>query len=241
MSERKITYAILIIVILVVSILSIYISPSTSLSLKDFHLNQPANASIKIVGVTEEGEGVVSTLTVEIKPGNGRILMDTNVLTGFYTQYSLKKAVQVAENITKFDLSNHDVIFSVDSENTEAIDGESAGAAITLALIAAINGYEIPEDITITGTINENGTIGHVGGLFEKAEAAAKSGINLFLLPDGQSNVVIYRPLYKIDFFGRSIVITRPIKIDLVKYMDENYNMKVIEVATIEDAIKYVF
>ncbi|BDC36530.1 MAG: hypothetical protein EF806_00225 [Candidatus Methanoliparum thermophilum] len=183
MSERKITYAILIIVILVVSILSIYISPLTSLSLKDFHLNQPANASIKIVGVTEEGEGVVSTLTVEIKPGNGRILMDTNVLTGFYTQYSLKKAVQVAENITKF---------SVDSENTEAIDGESAGAAI--------DGYEIPEDITITGIINEDGTIGHVGSLFEKAEAAVKSGINLFLLPDGQSNVVIYRPLYKIDF-----------------------------------------
>ncbi|HIH78295.1 MAG TPA: hypothetical protein HA341_05165 [Halobacteria archaeon] len=242
MYKKKITSAILIIAILVISIMSVmpvFISPLASPSALSFSKSS-MNASIKIVGVTEDGEGMVSTLTVDIKPGSGRILTDTNVLTGFYTQYSLKKAVQVTSNITKFDFSSHDVIFSVHSENAEAIDGESAGAAITLALIAAINGYDIPDDITITGTINDDGTIGQVGGLFEKADAAAKSGIKLFLLPESQSNVVIYKPIYIIDCFGRSITIVKPTDVNLVEYMDKNYDMSVIEVGTIEDAIHYI-
>jgi len=235
MSKRKITSAILIVVILVIIASSVFTS-SLAVSFPESSMS----SSIKIVGVTEDGDGVVSMLTVDIKPGSGRILMDTNILTGFYTQYSLKKAVQVAGDITKFDFSNHDVIFGVYSDKAEAIDGESAGAAVTLALIAAINGYEIPDDITITGTINEDGTIGQVGGLFEKADAAAKSDISLFILPAGQSKVVVERPLYIIDCFGRSILIAKPIEIDLAEYMDKNYNMSVIEVGRIEDALEYV-
>lgn len=240
MVKRKISSVILIIAILVVSITSVLISP-LGFSSAFSSTKPPMNASIKIVGVTEAGEGMVSTLTVDITPGSGRILMDTNILTGFYTQQSLRKAVHAASNITNFDFSNYDVIFSVYSEHAEAIDGESAGAAISLALIAAINGYTIPEDVTITGTISEDGKIGHVGGLFEKAEAAAQSGIKLFLLPEGQSNVVIYRPLYVIDCFGKSILIAKPIDINLVEYMNKNYGMDVVEVDTIEDAMDHVF
>jgi uncharacterized protein len=73
-------------------------------------------------------------------------------------------------------------------EITGAIDGPSAGALKTIALIALQNGDEILETATMTGTINATGTIGPVGGIPEKIEGAAEAGIEKVLVPLGQRN-----------------------------------------------------
>ena len=48
------------------------------------------------------------------------------------------------------------------------IGGPSAGAAIAVATVAAIEGKNVSKDAVITGTIEEGGYIGEVGGVFEK-------------------------------------------------------------------------
>ncbi len=66
------------------------------------------------------------------------------------------------------------------------IDGPSAGALMTSAVLAAYLGDEIDPTVTMTGTINPDGTIGPVGGIPHKIEGAAKAGKTTVLVPGGQ-------------------------------------------------------
>jgi predicted S18 family serine protease len=72
----------------------------------------------------------------------------------------------VAENLTEAQLGKTDIIITIEAQEPIGIvDGPSAGAAITIAIVAAINNQILNNTIFITGTINPDGTIGMVGGL----------------------------------------------------------------------------
>jgi uncharacterized protein len=71
-------------------------------------------------------------------------------------------------------------------ETDGRIDGPSAGALTTAGLIALARGETFRKHVTMTGTINATGTIGPVGGIPEKVEAAGKAGFTTVLIPLGQ-------------------------------------------------------
>ncbi|OJU42468.1 MAG: hypothetical protein BGN97_08950 [Microbacterium sp. 69-10] len=71
-------------------------------------------------------------------------------------------------------------------ETDGRIDGPSAGALTTAGLIAVARGEKFKKHITMTGTINATGTVGPVGGIPEKVQAAAKAGFTTVLIPLGQ-------------------------------------------------------
>jgi uncharacterized protein len=66
------------------------------------------------------------------------------------------------------------------------IDGPSAGALMTAAVLAGFLGDEVRTDVTMTGTINPDGTIGPVGGIPHKIAGAAEANKTLVLVPSGQ-------------------------------------------------------
>ena len=57
------------------------------------------------------------------------------------------------------------------------IDGPSAGMLMAATMLALMNGDTIRENVTITGTVNPDGTIGPISGLDLKMQAAQKAGI----------------------------------------------------------------
>lgn len=71
-------------------------------------------------------------------------------------------------------------------ETSGAVDGPSLGGLMAAAFISGLNGDDLKADVGMTGTINPDGTIGAVGGIQYKIEAAAKEGIKTFLIPVGQ-------------------------------------------------------
>lgn len=66
------------------------------------------------------------------------------------------------------------------------IDGPSAGALMTTAVLAGLLGDQIDPSMTMTGTINPDGTIGPVGGIPHKIAGAAEAGKTTVLVPAGQ-------------------------------------------------------
>jgi hypothetical protein len=68
------------------------------------------------------------------------------------------------------------------------IDGPSAGALKTVAVLSLVYGDTLDRGTTMTGTINPDGTVGPVGGIPEKVAAAAEEGLELVLIPVGQRN-----------------------------------------------------
>jgi ATP-dependent Lon protease len=63
-------------------------------------------------------------------------------------------------------------------------DGPSAGVAICLALVSALTGRPMRQDIAITGEISLHGRVLPVGGLREKILAAIRSDIAIVLVPE---------------------------------------------------------
>jgi hypothetical protein len=66
------------------------------------------------------------------------------------------------------------------------VDGPSAGALTTAAMLAAMTGARVRPEVTMTGTVNPDGTIGPVGGIPQKIRGAAEKGKTTFGYPVGQ-------------------------------------------------------
>lgn len=64
-----------------------------------------------------------------------------------------------------------------------SIDGPSAGALLTVGVLAGAQGDTIDPKMTMTGTINPDGEIGPVGGIPYKIEGAARAGKKVVLIP----------------------------------------------------------
>jgi PDZ domain-containing protein len=73
--------------------------------------------------------------------------------------------------------------------STTDIGGPSAGLAFTLALLDELTSGNLmgPSRVVATGTISNDGSVGAIGALEQKAVAVKASGADLFLVPAGQS------------------------------------------------------
>ncbi len=74
--------------------------------------------------------------------------------------------------------------------NGERFDGPSAGGLLTAGMLAAMTGQKADPNFTMTGTINPDGTIGPVGGIPQKFEAAIAMGKKRLGYPLGQHRAV---------------------------------------------------
>ena len=151
------------------------------------------SVTINVPAVDDQGNGVTAKLKVQAIPGEGRILTNINeILFWVDTQYSIRVAETVAQNVTNANLSKFDLIYTIET-NASVIEGGSAGAALTIATIAVLQNKTLPSDVMITGTINPDGTIGPIGGVIAKATASKSVGAKLLLVPKGQGDQVNYR------------------------------------------------
>jgi len=204
------------------------------------------SAQIDIVAVRMQGEiGIVNTATVEITEGKGRVLFALNPFVEPDTQQSAETAKLVAEEYTKKSLGDKDVIYSIDAGNVQLVGGPSAGAALTAATIAAIEETPLRTDVSMTGTILEDGSIGQIGGVLEKFAAVAEQGKTLFLVPKGQSMLQYYEPRIVREERGPFILERTqyiPKTLDLNEYAKEQgWTTEIKEVRNISEAMEYLF
>jgi uncharacterized protein len=195
-------------------------------------------ASMFMPAIDDEGKGVATVLDVQLLEGSGRALANIDKLLFWTdTQSSIRTARNVAQEVTGKDMSKYDLVYTIRA-NASVIEGPSAGAALTIATIAALECVDVNESIMITGTINHDGTIGPVGEITNKAKAAKYIGAQLFLVPLSQSTEVTYKSEEYCENIGWSELCTTeqvPKKVDVA----QEAGIRVIEVKNISEALKY--
>ena len=145
------------------------------------------------VASTDEGYvGVMSTITITIQSnGSGKVFVDTLPLTQVDMQGSARLAVKVASALVKNDAnciinpSFFDYFFVVRTD-APVIGGPSAGGIMTVATVALLENWPLDEHTVMTGMINPDGSIGPIGGIPYKVDAAYAIGAKRFLIPKGQ-------------------------------------------------------
>ena len=104
-----------------------------------------------------------------------------NDTAGSMAKDSVFNAASVIRKLTGEDMANYDLHVNVVGGGR--IDGPSAGVAIFLAILSAIQGRPIPQDLAVTGEVSIQGKVRAVGGICEKIYGARQAGIKAILLP----------------------------------------------------------
>jgi uncharacterized protein len=139
-----------------------------------------------LLTVGESGEGATVGGTakayLDIKPGSGRIFLDSFPLTKLDTQISTRYANQIACDYIDYDCSTKDFFYTIRADSS-IVGGPSASAPLTVLTIAALKQIELRNDTVMTGTINSGGSIGPVGGIPQKIKAAEAAGFSRVAIP----------------------------------------------------------
>jgi len=232
-------------VILLIALMLMFLAPT---ALNAICLEDSAHeVTLPIPAVAQSGKesfGVISYLTVRVVPGSGHVYIETWPLAEVDMQASARIAAHIAfeiankyKDLGSFD--SWDYLYSVRS-NSPIMGGPSAGAAMTIATIGALLEIKPKPGIIITGMINPDGTIGAVGGILEKIDAAASINATIFLLPYGQ--LYVNKTVMEKYTIGPFIYYkTKTVTVNVRKYALEKYGIRVHEVLTIYDALKYFY
>jgi uncharacterized protein len=196
------------------------------------------------VAQTDSGYvGVISTITVTIQSnGSGRVFVDTLPLTQVDMQGSARLAVKVASTIVendkniKIDPSKYDYFFVVRT-SSPVIGGPSAGAIMTVATISLLENWEMDNETIMTGMINPDGSIGPIGGIPQKIDAAYSVGAKHFLIPFGQGTYTEMITTTESDD-GWTRIVTKQVTRNVADYAMDNYGITVTEVADIYEALE---
>ena len=182
---------------------------------------------LKLLAVQDDGNGNFTgsdaDLFLELKEGHGCVFLETKPATKVDTQISTRYAKEIACDHFKLDCNKYDFIYTIKS-NSNIIGGPSAGAAISALTTIAVLDLDYDESITITGTINSGGTVGPVGGVKEKLEAASKAGLKKVMIAKGSG--LPYSGLENMTEI-----------LDLVKYGKENLSLDVVEVLDVDEVL----
>lgn len=104
-----------------------------------------------------------------------------NETAGSMAKDSVFNAASVMRRLTGRDLHDYDLHVNVIGGGN--IDGPSAGTAILTAIVSAVTGAAVQQNVAVTGEISLQGEIRPVGGVFEKAYGARQAGISTLIIP----------------------------------------------------------
>ena len=104
-----------------------------------------------------------------------------NETAGSMAKDSVFNAASVMRRLTGRDLHDYDLHVNVIGGGN--IDGPSAGTAILTAIVSAVTGTAVQQNVAVTGEISLQGEIRPVGGVFEKAYGARQAGISTLIIP----------------------------------------------------------
>jgi ATP-dependent Lon protease len=121
----------------------------------------------------------IEALTFPVEKGKGKLRF--NETAGSMAKDSVFNATSVVRLVTGIDLNDYDLHVNVVGGGK--IDGPSAGAAITLALISSLLQKPLRQDIAVTGEVSIQGKIKAVGGIFEKIYGAKQAGVKRVFVP----------------------------------------------------------
>lgn len=111
--------------------------------------------------------------------GKGKLRF--NDTAGSMAKDSVFNAASVVRRMLGEELEDYDLHINVVGGGN--IDGPSAGGAVTLAIMSAISGKPIWQNVAITGEISIRGKIKSVGGIVEKIYGAKQVGMKKVILP----------------------------------------------------------
>ena len=139
-----------------------------------------------------EFSGLVLPIVAEVTPA-GSQSEGKVIATGRLGEIAKESVQNISAIIKKYmgrDISKHDIHMQFIG-TYEGVEGDSASISLITAVISAMEGVAVRQDIGMTGSISIRGTVLPIGGVTAKIEAAAEAGLKMVLIPKANLNDVL--------------------------------------------------
>ncbi len=176
------------------------------------HINAPAV-------VLQNNTGIITTISLNVSSGNGAVTVTGPSEVAASTVDSARTAAQAGADYLGLSAGNYNFSYVI-HDSTANVSGPSAGGAMAMLAVSALSGRQLRTDFTMTGTISANGSIGEIGGVYDKVGAAKADGLDLVLVP---------------------AVPSTSIEDELYLLAQDQYGIPVVQVANISQASVYAF
>lgn len=131
-----------------------------------------------------EFSGIVMEIDAQVAPassrGEGKIIATGKL--GEIAKESVQNISAIVKRFLAEDVSNHDVHIQFVLSH-EGVEGDSASVTVATAVLSALTGIPVRQDVAMTGSLSVHGLVLPVGGVTAKIEAAAKIGMKKVLIP----------------------------------------------------------
>jgi len=104
-----------------------------------------------------------------------------NEAAGTMARDSVFNAASVIRRLIGRDLADFDLHINI--VGGAQVEGPSAGAAVVLALLSAIEERPLRQDVAVTGEVSIRGEMKPVGGVYEKIFGARQAGMRALIMP----------------------------------------------------------
>jgi predicted S18 family serine protease len=166
-----------------------------------------------------ENRGNLTLVQLNVTSGNGNIYITGPSTVDSDTLSSARTAATYAASFLGLNVSNYNFNYFIEDRNA-SVSGPSGGLVFTLLAVAALQHRQLAQSFTATGTISSDGTIGLIGGIYDKTGAAKSRNMRYMLVPAAQ-NSSFESFLYYVS--------------------QQTYGIPIVEVANLSQAVKYAF
>jgi len=121
------------------------------------------------------------------------------IATGKLGEIAKESVLNISAVIKKYigkDISKHDIHIQFIG-TYEGVEGDSASISVITAIISAMEGIPVRQDVAMTGSLSIRGTVLPIGGATAKIEAAAQVGIKTILIPKSNMQDVLIENKFK--------------------------------------------
>ncbi len=170
------------------------------------------------LAVSGDGDaGMILPIEAEIAPAqssNEGKLIATGKL-GEIAKEAVQNVSALIKKLSGKDISKHDVHIQF-LQTYEGVEGDSASVSVATAVISALEGIPVKQNLAMTGSLSVRGEVLPVGGISSKVHAAVRAGFTEVIIP--RSNLA-----------------------DIVLSKKELNGIRIIPVSTLKDVLDHAF
>ena len=149
------------------------------------------------LAVMGEDSGIMLPVMAEVTPSQGP---GGVIATGQLKEMAEESVQNVSAIIKKFsdmDITERDIHIQFVQAGQQGVDGDSASITVATAVISALEGVAVDQNLAMTGSLSVRGDVLPVGGVTHKIEAAAKAGLDTVIIPAANEQDVMIENEYE--------------------------------------------
>jgi len=177
---------------------------------------------LAVIGSGAFHSGIVLPIESEVTLGGKKGEIIATGQLGKIAKEAVKNVSAIIQKAFGQDIKDYD-IFVQFLQSSEGVEGDSASIAVATAIVSALKGLPIRQDLAMTGSLSIKGDVLAVGGISAKVEAAIDAGLKEVIIPksnekdivipEEKRKKIIITPATKVwEVFERALVIDKKTK-----------------------------